>query len=105
MDGSKTCLDMNRVPEGLRPLLPYAEFWGVSDDFIRESLVREASPLVRSNLSAVVQAHQDELDQWLAGPEADSPTPTKEYVAFSAPQGHWLIGVREGSDAATLTGL
>ena len=81
---AKVRLDKKKVPDRLRPLLPYAEFWGIADDAFRESLVQKAPPAVRSNLIAVIGANEDELDQWLAGPEADSPTPTKEYVAFSA---------------------
>src|SRR5262245_31527022 len=33
------------------------------------------------------------------------PLESEEYLAFAAPQGHWFIGIREGSDAAALTNL
>jgi hypothetical protein len=72
------------VPEDLRPLIPYAEFWGIADDLERERLVRAASSDALVNLVAVIRAHDNALDRWLAGPEAQSAQPSDEYVAFSA---------------------
>src|SRR5262249_4208815 len=80
----KLRLDRRRVPEKLWPLLPYAEFWGISDDWAREKLVRQAPSDVRENLKATVAAFDAALTEWLAGPEADNPAPSDEYVAFSA---------------------
>jgi hypothetical protein len=73
-----------RVPEKFRRLSPYAEFWGISDDLLRESLVMWAPAEARQNLKAVVAAFDNALDEWLAGPEADDPYPSDEYVAFTA---------------------
>ena len=47
-DASLAHLDESSVSGNLRPLIPYAEFWGTSDDFVRE-------------------------DDWLAGPAAINP--------------------------------
>lgn len=77
-------IDLSRVPGPLHALVPYAEFWGISDDWAREELVAKAPPAVQENFKAVIASFDDELDNWLAGEEADSTTPTKEYVAFSA---------------------
>jgi hypothetical protein len=80
----KLKLDKGNVPHELWPLLPYAEFWGVADDFMREELVDEAPVDIRTNLKRAVLANEDALEHWLAGPEADSSTLTKEYIAFAA---------------------
>lgn len=80
---AKIPLDEKRVPADLWPLLPYAEFWGVADDWTREALVRDASADILENLKAAIAAFDDGLDQWLAGPEANA-VPSSEYIAFSA---------------------
>jgi hypothetical protein len=79
-------VNLNRanVPERFWPLLHYAEFWGIADDWTREDLVKDAPPDARENLKRVVAAFDNALDEWLAGPEADEPEPSDEYVAFSA---------------------
>lgn len=77
-------LDRGKVPERFWPLLPYAEFWGIADDWTREDLIEKASADVRQNLKAVVAAHDSALQEWLAGAEASSRTPSDEYVAFVA---------------------
>lgn len=77
-------LNPANVPEKLRQLIPYAELWGVSDDLIRDDMIRCAPPEAIKNLKRAVQAHDDALDEWLAGPEADGSSPSEEYLAFSA---------------------
>ncbi len=77
-------LRLESVPVPLRPLIHYAEFWGASDDGLREAMVEAAPEEVKVNLVAVVSEFDDEFDEWLAGPDADAPTPTPEYIAFSA---------------------
>jgi len=72
------------VPSNLWPLLPYAQIWGISDDWARESLVRRTPPALVENLKQVVTLYDDLLDDWLAGSEASSLTPSDSYVAFSA---------------------
>ena len=80
----KVQLDRQKVPEKLWPLLPYAEFWGIADDWTREDLLEEAPPEVQRNLKAVVAAYDGALNEWLAGLEASSRNPSDEYVAFVA---------------------
>ncbi len=76
--------DRSKVPEKFWPLLPYAEFWGISDDLAREILVKEAPADVQLNLKAAVAAFDNAMDRWLAGPEADNTSFSDEYVAYSA---------------------
>jgi hypothetical protein len=71
------------VPEKLWPLFTYAEFWGISDDYERGELVDNAPPEIVENLKGVVAAFDDDLDKWLAGPEAEDPFPSDAYVAFT----------------------
>lgn len=81
---ARKTLDASKVPESLRPLIPYAELWGVTDDLQRENLVLAAPALAKEDLMKVVDAFNAELDVWLAGPESDSLPFTAEYLAFSA---------------------
>jgi hypothetical protein len=75
--------DDKDVPVALRHLVPLARGWGVGDDVIREDLVRVASADARAELKAAVSEAEDELDAWLAGPEAFEPTQSDAYLAFS----------------------
>ena len=77
-------LNPAKVPNKYWPLLPYAEFWGIADDWTRETLVKAAPRDVQMNLKEVVGRFDSELDEWLAGPEAGGPNYSKEYIAFSA---------------------
>lgn len=79
----RTALDPARVPAPLRPLVPYAEVWGVTDDVEREELVEASPPVARQDLLELIATYDPQFDAWLAGPEADSP-PSPEYLAFSA---------------------
>jgi hypothetical protein len=82
--GGRIALDRSKIPEKLRELIPYATFWGMADDKKRDNIVKQAPDSVKNNLKAVMQAYDDLLDEWLAGPEALSDSPTREYIAFSA---------------------
>ena len=77
-------LDSSKVPTDLIGYIPYAASWGISDDLEREQRVAQAPASAKSDLSAVLCLIDDRLDEWLAGNEATSPTPSKEYIAFSA---------------------
>jgi hypothetical protein len=35
-ESPKVAIDPNRVPKALHSLIPYAEFWGIADDWARE---------------------------------------------------------------------
>jgi len=77
-------LDPRRVPRELHLLIPYAQVFGVSDDLVREQLVEDSPREILGQLQESVASLDDELDDWLAGPEAENPEPTAEYIAFSA---------------------
>ncbi|MBL4688258.1 MAG: hypothetical protein JKY37_26965 [Nannocystaceae bacterium] len=77
-------LDPSNVPARLRAYVPLAELWGVTDDLDREQLVERAPEAAKQDLAAAIERVDDDLDDWLAGPQADDPAPTAEYLAFSA---------------------
>ena len=76
-------LNAEGVPEPLRPLIPIAEKWGISDDILRHDFVQKAAPGDLAELKRLVAANDDLLDAWLAGPEADGPVLSQEYLAFT----------------------
>jgi hypothetical protein len=76
-------LDAKKVPPAFRPLIPYAEIWGVKDDIDRGLLVENAPLAAKTDLLALGGEFDAPLDSWLAGPEADSRPLSQEYVAFS----------------------
>jgi hypothetical protein len=77
-------LDPKRVPELLRELIPLAEKYGISDDLIREDFFAKTPKRELTKLKRTLAKHHDLLDEWLAGPEADGPGFSDEYIAFSA---------------------
>jgi hypothetical protein len=77
-------LNPAKVPLELRELIPLAEQYGITDDVDRERRVLSASPAEIAELKTAITRHEDELDAWLAGSEADKPTFSAEYLAFSA---------------------
>jgi hypothetical protein len=79
-----TRLDSLKIPLVLHGIIPLAEEFGVSDDCTREALVMRASEEKRRALKAAVREFDDDLDLWLAGPEAAGPKFSREYIAFSA---------------------
>ena len=76
-------LDPAKVPVALRALVPLAEQFGIGDDLIRQDVVANMPPSVVEAMRQVVEAHAVAFDEWLAGPEADGPTFSDEYIAFS----------------------
>ncbi|MCR9294964.1 MAG: hypothetical protein NXI32_19785 [bacterium] len=72
------------IPDALYPLIPYARFWGISDDWQREQLAIKAPDCVRESFKRLIEQNDDVLDDWLSGEEALSAQPTDAYVAFSA---------------------
>jgi hypothetical protein len=79
-------LDAVKVPQGLRHLIPLAEHFGVSDDLIREDILKQTEPTVLLGLRSAVRQSQDLLEQWLAGPDASLANPSAEYIAFTCLQ-------------------
>lgn len=77
-------LSPERVPETLRGLVPLAERFGLSDDSYRLNLVARTPAEDLADLRVRVRQHDSLLDEWLAGPDADGPGFSQEYIAFSA---------------------
>lgn len=75
--------DESPVPKQLREYVAYAALWGIADDVERELLVERSPEAAREDLLEIIDRIDDELDEWLAGPEADAP-PSAAYIAFSA---------------------
>jgi hypothetical protein len=76
-------LNQERIPEGLRHLIPTAEKFGISDDLTREDFMAKASKAEVLGLKQLVETYNNLLDVWLAGPEAAGPSFSDEYIAFS----------------------
>ncbi|MGV3756680.1 MAG: hypothetical protein ACO1QS_14960 [Verrucomicrobiota bacterium] len=83
-ESSMVDFDENEVPESLRPLIPYASFWGLADDWEREKLAEKAPAHLKISLRKMIADNDDALDDWLAGVEASSSNPSSAYIAFSA---------------------
>jgi hypothetical protein len=76
-------LNPARVPEPLRPLIPLAEQFGISDDLIRQDVVAKTPPAELAAMRTAVEVLSDAFDEWLAGAEANGPELSEEYIAFS----------------------
>jgi len=71
------------VPSNLWSLIPFAEKWGISDDILRADFVSSVSSVELKELQIIVDKHRQDINQWLAGPEADMPPFSSEYLAFT----------------------
>ena len=75
---------MEGTPPVLSPIAHYAASWGISDDGYRLEFLTRVPEAAVQNLRYVVGVYEDELDEWLAGPEAEGPAYSEAYIAFSA---------------------
>ncbi|MDT5408450.1 MAG: hypothetical protein QOG14_670 [Mycobacterium sp.] len=77
-------LDPSKVPTGLEFLIPTAEEWGIGDDGYRAEAVDQARlDDLRRLVDNVDSADDDVLYGWLAGPAAQDPNPTHEYLTYT----------------------
>lgn len=81
---SRIDFDESKVPKSLRKLIPYAVFWGISDDLERENLAEQAPENLKVDLKKIIRENDDELDKWLARPESQYKNLSDAYIAFSA---------------------
>ncbi len=58
-------INPDSIPEDLRPLIPLAERWGISDDVIRFNCIKAASREERAELLCAVDRHRSDLTAWL----------------------------------------
>jgi hypothetical protein len=80
----KHIVNVGNVPANLRHLIPLARRFGVADDSERAQVVASASTGELGQLHQAVLTHEEQLDAWLAGPEASGPNYSDEYIMFSA---------------------
>ena len=76
-------LDRRDVPELLRPLIPLAEKWGISDDILRGDFLAAATAAEIDELKKAVTQQIDLLEEWLTGPDARARPLSPEYLAFT----------------------
>jgi hypothetical protein len=77
-------LNSSKVPPAFRHLIPLAEKYGVSDDCYRIDLIHSLNSEELRECVSFLRFYTDVLDQWLAGPEADGPEYSDEYIVFSS---------------------
>lgn len=77
-------LDPSKVPPKFRNLIPLAEKYGISDDGYRDELTGTLNETELRECASFLDFYGDALEEWLAGPEADGPDFTNEYIVFSA---------------------
>jgi len=77
-------LEPDNVPPAFRHLIPLAEKYGVSDDCSRIDLIESLDHEELQECASFLDSYDAVLDGWLAGPEADGPDFTEEYIVFSA---------------------
>jgi hypothetical protein len=80
---SKLKLNPQNVPERFWRWIPYAELWGISDDYYRDQFVSNAPQVAIDDLVAAFRQIDVALDDWLAGEESFSPNPSDEYCTFT----------------------
>ena len=79
-------LDPSNVPEKLRHLILLEEEFGIGDDLIRADLLAKTSSSRLTEMNHEVRLREVALEEWLAGPDAQSPEFSAEYLAFSCLQ-------------------
>ena len=77
-------LSRDNVPKEFWHLIPLAQKYGFSDDSFRLEMLQSISQNEKLELKSFLEAYDDKLDSWLAGPEASGPQFSNEYIAFSA---------------------
>jgi len=75
--------DERDVPASLNHLIPLARIYGISDDLLRDDVVRAADPATLRKVKALVNAASDDLNDWLTSPKELSSGPSDAYVAFT----------------------
>jgi len=78
-------LDADKVPSEVAPFLSLAERWGEPDDGYRgDKLEGLSTHELRAFVHEMDSLGPRQLYDWLTGPEADSDSPTEEYVRLNA---------------------
>ena len=77
-------LNTDKVPFQFHDLIPLAEKYGISDDCYRTDLIETLDENELKECASFLDHYDQVLDDWLAGPEADGPNYSQEYITFSA---------------------
>ena len=76
-------LNKRFVPKAYRPLIPYAELWGIGDDVYREDLIRAAPLIARRDLELIMVRYDKTIyADWLGVPGPREDRRIQEYNAF-----------------------
>lgn len=74
-------INPNNVPEDFRPLIPYVEKWGISDDgYLDEAIEHASLEELRELVTVVSEFEAEGFDEWLGNPGKDNYT--REWVVF-----------------------
>jgi hypothetical protein len=76
-------LHRQNVPTLLWALIPYAERFGVLDEFERSAILETTRDVDLQELIRSVDTHRSEIDRWLLDSAAMA-TPTLEYASFTS---------------------
>ena len=77
-------LNPMNIPAAFRHLVPLAEKYGISDDCYRDDLIETLDESELRDCASFLDSYDAVLADWLAGPEADGPEFSTEYIVFSA---------------------
>ena len=77
-------MNLSVVPADLHALAPLAERFGYTDDHVRSQIVEALDAAQREHLRSSVHNLEPQLLEWLAGPESQQASPSREYLSFSA---------------------
>src|SRR5687768_11282325 len=77
-------LRKHAIPNTLAAILPFAEEWGIGDDYDRELKVSKGSDSELLELVGSINTIDiNSLFEWLERPESYNPNPSQEYLAFT----------------------
>ena len=76
-------ININNLPEDLRFLVPYMEYFVSDHQKERERFIEHVPPKALEDLSMIISICDNKLDEWLGGPEADIFPIKPEYTALS----------------------
>jgi len=75
-------LNPDKVPRPLVHLIPIAEKWA-PDGYHKDAVYNANASSSSDEVHCIDDVTNDDLFGWLAGPEADNPNPSPEYIAFT----------------------
>jgi hypothetical protein len=74
-------INPNNIPQPFRPLIPFAEKWGITDDGYLDNAIEKASlEGLRELVITVSEFDADGFDEWLGNPGTNNHT--RDWTAF-----------------------